>query len=241
MAIRCLALKVLGTVFVVHCSNPWARNMQVVDTKYGLFPEVNHLNSRFVPNRPRLKLTVDMLYPEEHYVESFPYLAQKLVELFPTLRHHRCCEEDSPPACGEQVPIRTTGQAIDVVHLIEHVIIDLQCRITSMDMCSGITCHYWSPGNRYDIFVECVDEKVGLFSARLAVDLVGSCLRRKSVDEEYHHTIALAKFLYHHPHAPITPEQLARHLGWSVDTADAALHHLVRFQFLAPQTSFRRN
>lgn len=230
-----------GIAFVFPRANHPARKMRVVDAKYGLFPEVNHLNSRFVPNRPRLKLTVDTLHPEEHYIQSFPYLAQRLIELFPTLRHHRCCEEDTKPTCSGQVPIRRTGQAIDVVHLIEHVIIDLQCHITSMDICSGITCHYWEPENRYDIFVECLDEKVGLFSARLAVDLVGNYLRRESVNDEYHHTIALAKFLYHYPQATITPEQIAQHLGWAIDTADAAINHLVRFQFFTPDPSLRRN
>jgi hypothetical protein len=86
-----------------------------------------------------------------------------------------------------------------MAHLMEHMIIDLQSNITGMDSCSGITCGYKNPPNRFDMFVECKDQTVGLFSVLFTTDVFARLLERGNITRRYHYLIDLAKYLYRNP------------------------------------------
>jgi len=152
---------------------------RLVDITFGHFPEVLHHNHRFIPERGMMKITL-FLEKEPQRIESEAW--EKLWQIFPHLRDHQCRGNLCTTQFGQlnqvnsSLPIILTGDSIDLVHLLEHLIIDLQCTIQGMNVCSGITCNYKQPPNKYDIFVECLDRRVGFLTVILAIDILQSIL-----------------------------------------------------------------
>jgi hypothetical protein len=157
-----------------------SNEMEIIDIKYWMFPEVTHLNKRFIPGRKRLKLTLDVVSSDGRYERACSDISDRFVELFPSLRKHSCCYSPIPADAQDKEtynPIKKMGRIIDIVHIVEHLIIDLQCYISEMQICSGITCNHWDPRNRFDVFVECVDKRVGVFSSSLTVEMVKNLIQ----------------------------------------------------------------
>lgn len=148
--------------------------MIVVDIQYNAFSEVNHLNQNFIPGVNKLKLTIDAISSTKVYQDTYHIIAAQCSQLFPNLRNHLCCYEklDKELTNHNHENKESHDYVTDIIHLIEHVIIDVQCSISKMKICSGITCNYYEPRNRYDIFVECIDEQVGYYAAQLAIELI---------------------------------------------------------------------
>ena len=142
--------------------------MVVIDFQYNDFSEINHLNKNFVPGVKKLKLTIDVLSSSKVYEKAYPIISSQFKLLFPNLKKHLCCYEKIADGFDEH----SEGKIIDTIHFIEHVIIDIQCSVSKMKICSGITCNYYQPRNRYDIFVECLDERVGFFAAQHTTEIV---------------------------------------------------------------------
>ncbi|MDZ7261960.1 MAG: hypothetical protein ONB05_07640 [candidate division KSB1 bacterium] len=217
--------------------------MRIVQTEYGEFPEISHLNKRFVPGRKKQKITLDVLSSRERYQQVYPKILDQFNEFFPSLRHHDCCYQGSSPekrGYSFNGPFKQFSGIIDVVHIIEHVVIDLQCSISRMPICSGITCHYWEPANRFDIFVECIDENVGLFSGLLAVDMIKTLLDKERLDPNYRKIVSLAKFLYQDSYLIEALTEIPLHLGWSLQSVGLTINELIRFKFLTPKPAVLR-
>jgi hypothetical protein len=164
-------------------------HLQVISALYGGFPEVRRLNPEFIPGMRRLKLTIRI--PAGDNLPSAETLFGILQKPFPSLGRHRCCGANS---IGETFFTRGQRQGcsiqewdpgVDLAHLLEHLIIDIQHFIARMKICSGVTCAYREPRDMYDIFVECPDEKVGLLSASIAVGLVSDLLAMGPADPHY--------------------------------------------------------
>jgi hypothetical protein len=147
--------------------------MIIVDIDYKHFSEVNHLNKNFIPGVNKLKLTIDAISSSRIYQQCYPIIAAQFNVLFPNLKKHLCCYEKLNNDFIKKAQQNDTMDSItDIIHLIEHVIIDIQCSVSKMKICSGITCNYYEPRNRYDIFVECIDDQIGYYGAQLAIELV---------------------------------------------------------------------
>lgn len=161
--------------------------MIVTDFSYGKFSEVNHLNSNFRPEINKIKMTIDVISPLKVYKRIYPIVMRQFHDLFPNLQNHDCCREK---ASGIQEhrdsPEEFMNYALNILHLMEHVIIDIQCTITKMKKCSGITCNYHKPPNRFDIFVECIDKATGYSSASMVSELVQLLLNHNRYYGEEH-------------------------------------------------------
>lgn len=172
--------------------------LEIKEISYGDFPEISGLNPRFRPGSQKVKMVLDIQAPEVSGNMDLYLILMKLMKLLPSLEKHQCGEhlmedlKSGKKTEGESCSERVT----DIAHLMEHVIIDLQSRVTGMDSCSGITCGYKNPYYRFDMFVECKDKKVGLFSAFYVVDLFEKLLRNKNLSRKYYAMIDLAKYLY---------------------------------------------
>jgi len=157
------------------------------------------LNHRFRPDAHHLIVTLDVDAYDPPATNDFYSVYHALSDLFPTLSRHSCCEEwENTPLylqSIEGVSIKSVGEAADVAHLIEHVIVDLQCAISGMRLCSGITCGHRAPENRFDIFVECRDPRVGAFSARLAIYLVAMLMHKPRVSLRYRDLVSAARLV----------------------------------------------
>ncbi len=173
--------------------------LEIKEISYGEFPEILGLNPRFKPGSKKVKVVVDVRFPEtKEGSTDLPSILMKLIKLLPSLKRHQCGEHlFEHLKSDKKVPSSEHSEEItEIAHIMEHVIIDLQSRITGMDSCSGITCGYEEPRYRFDLFVECKDKEVGVFSALFAADLLKRLLVNKSLSRRFYALIDLAKYIY---------------------------------------------
>lgn len=180
--------------------------IRILEARYGTFPEVDELNRDFTAGSRRLKLQIDVL-EGLRWTESDPaVLLEQLSEPLPGLGEHRCCGDSqfgstffgSGDGGGS-----TEGAGLasaDLAHLLEHLILDLQYRVAGVTRCSAVTCGYWEPPSRYDLFVESPNALCAETSARLGVALMNDHLAGHSAIPLYGLAIRVGRELYErHP------------------------------------------
>jgi len=185
------------------------RRIEVRDLLFGDFPQVTPLNPDFVPGVKRLKMTLSI--SEGSANGGISEYVEALTGFLPSLSFHRCCgdnslkesffERDQRRHCS----VKEMDGGVDLAHLVEHVLIDVQHYIARMRTCSGVTCAWSTPRDCYDIFVECVDEKVGRTAAGIAVDLVEDLLAGRRPNPRYLCLIQAARVACDHSGWPIEP------------------------------------
>jgi|GEM_PF-2432384 len=187
--------------------------MVVIESQYALFQEVNHLNKNFIPGINKMRLTIDTISSDENYQRAYPAIVKQFVQLFPRLKKHSCCYSkigQSDFTNEQLVPIvHEENYALDIIHIIEHVIIDLQCSLSGMKICSGITCNYKEPRNRFDIFVECIDQKIGLNAALSAIEMVQRILACDYVKYPHNGLVSVNDLLRDHTSEEIQLNSIA--------------------------------
>jgi hypothetical protein len=171
--------------------------VDVKKVSYGEFPEIFGLNKRFKPGGKKLKVVLDILVPKSKKRTNLSSTYRKLIKLLPSLEKHKCGENLFRDLKDhKRIPSEKIEGITNIAHLIEHMIIDLQSNITKMDSCSGITCGYKNPEHRFDLFIECRDERMGRFSTFFAVDLMKRLLSEKSISKTDFRMLELVKYLY---------------------------------------------
>lgn len=215
--------------------------LQIRDISYGEFPEISGLNSRFKPKSKKVKVVIDVHVPQLQ--KGNPGLSStfgRLVRLLPSLERHQCGEHllEDLRSGGKDSRSQRSDEMTDIAHMTEHVIIDLQANITGMDSCSGITCGYKDPPSRFDLFVECRDKRVGIFSALLATDLLKALLTKKTLSGRFRALIDLAKYLYANKSllrlAQLEPavSRISSEFGWKKRFVLSLLRKLKDFGFI---------
>ncbi|MCA9735107.1 MAG: hypothetical protein H6696_20850 [Deferribacteres bacterium] len=175
--------------------------MKLVKILEGNFEELKKLNTNFKADTQRIRVTIDTIHEKPYYINKFPDLLFKTLQMFPNIRHHHCHQ-------GEQVysnrdfdirqlgaPIQIVGDVIDTVHLVEHISLEIQCQLDELDECSGLTCNYWEPENRFDVFIECRNPEIATFSCHLAVLLSTDILEGIESDWQVDDIIDIAKII----------------------------------------------
>ncbi len=210
--------------------------MKLVSVQNGDYSEVEHLNPNFQKHHPKLKITLDTISPREFYLENFPRLMFSIIEMLPNLRYHQCSHGENRHLRREYdlshliTPIKIIGDVIDTVHLLEHAILELQCQVSDMPVCSGLTCNYWEPENRYDVFVECNEPEVALFSTHAAVAVFNKLLYDDpAASPPLNDLIQIASDIYRH--GMRTEEELAQSLNWTAARVSSGLEWLEEFKF----------
>ncbi|HSG99242.1 MAG TPA: hypothetical protein VLB27_04280 [candidate division Zixibacteria bacterium] len=190
--------------------------MHILKLQYARVPRIGMLNHNFDPEARHLVVTLDVEGYDSPPANGFLTIYQALADLLPTLSHHRCCEEweNTPLYLNEQkgVSMKWVGEVADVAHLVEHVIVDLQCAITPMRRCSGITCGHKNPENRFDLFIECTDPQAGAFCAHLANYLVGAMFTKRRLSHRYNDIIDAARLVVEEPDACQSGDVIAKAL-----------------------------
>lgn len=216
--------------------------LKITDSEIGGFPEVDRLNPRFVANSLRLKLCIDITEPPTYYLENFPHLLFRLIESFPNLRRHDCSAgEEMKDFRGLRIahhllPIKIVGAVIDTAHILEHLIIELQCNMAQMPMCSGITCGLWEPENRFDVFVECESAEIAAFAGRLGVSIVNEVMRRGRMSAAQERILQIAPLVLQHPKWDTT--RLAQRLKWPAPNVRRTIRALRELAFPFEQDHF---
>ncbi len=210
--------------------------MKIISIQSGTFPEIERLNRNFRKEYQKLKITLDTLSGREFYLKRFPNLMFSIIEMLPNLRHHRCSHGENIHISREYdpshliSPIKILGDVIDTVHLLEHTILELQCQISEMEICSGLTCNYWEPENRYDVFVECTEPNLAAFSTELSVALFNHLLYAPNEQfPDIKDIIRLARTVYKHELRSI--RQISTLLNWSEEKVIEGMERLEQFKF----------
>jgi hypothetical protein len=215
--------------------------LEIRELLYGEFPEIQDLNPRFRPGGKKIKVVVDVHAPEVQKGDTdLCSIFTNLTKLLPSLEKHQCGEHlFENLRCGKKaVDSEYPDEITNIAHMMEHVIIDLQSNITGMNSCSGITCGYKNPSFRFDLFVECEDKKVGMFSAFFSADVLKRLITNKSMPRRYHALIDLAKYLYNSSSYQGGAEldsvisQINSEFGWRRGFALLLLRKLKEFGFL---------
>lgn len=209
--------------------------MKVLAIYYGDFPEIEKLYSRFNSGHKKIKVVVDVEDRLDHSRETFINLYHRTAKLFPTLGRHSCCDEwDAAPLTVTEerdVSIKRIGEMADFPHLLEHLIVDLQCTLTGMKVCSGITCGWKQPESRFDLFVECDDPRIGVFAACFGADLITSYLSGRPTENDHGLILQIARLIDRFPETKVAISQLARNLNESVDNIMKALESMADMNF----------
>lgn len=168
---------------------------------------------------------------------------QDLETAFPSLSRHRCCGENSlrdsffrrghRRACA----VEDHDPGVDVAHLTEHLMIDIQHFVGRMTICSGVTCAYREPRNMYDIFVECPEEKVGLLSASVATGLVNNLLSGREPGDGHRCLMEAARRARDHAGEPLARHSRDLESAWGSRAFAEATDYLRVQGFLSEHAS----
>jgi CheY-like chemotaxis protein len=111
-------------------------------------------------------------------------------------------------------------------------ILDLQRDLCAWPSGSHYQCRPLQSGQEYELYVESVDERVGRFSAQLAVEVMRMLLLDEPFDPRLVWVIDLVRHLYRQPRLRLTPRRVVGVLGCSRDSAAWAIQELERYGYL---------
>jgi len=182
--------------------------------EFGFFPEITPLNPRFVAGHRRLKLTLDI----ETLAGPSGLAAgmwEALRAAFPLLSRHRCGDHRTEETFAAGGHIRTPSRTddVEIAHLLEHLVIDCQHEIAGMKSCSGVTCAYKIPRNRFDLFIESPGPDVSRLCVALAMALLNDLARGAPADPVYAGVVALARRFHRSLSDQVSGAAAARLLG----------------------------
>lgn len=128
----------------------------------GRHPGARGLNPNFARTSPLAKLIVEIGAGADPR-KAFRRAVSALVQNCTSLPRHICLGRD-----GGHFLDGSENACDDLAHLLEHLVIDLGARLSSLERVSGVTCGLRAPANRYHIYVECDERRAGEFITRLA-------------------------------------------------------------------------
>jgi hypothetical protein len=133
------------------------------------------------------------------------------------------------PIAHPELPIKIVGDVIDTAHILEHLIIELQCSLAKMPMCSGVTCRLWEPENRFDVFVECDNASMGNFAGRLGVKIINDVINHGNLSPSPRRMVQIVPLLVEAPESSVSC--LAQQLEWSTAVVHRTLQELRDHEF----------
>ncbi|MFH2054542.1 MAG: hypothetical protein ABIJ61_01170 [bacterium] len=211
--------------------------MNLLAIYYGEFNEIEQLYSRFHPGKMKLKIVVDVDDRIDDARETFLNLYRHATRLLPTLSQHSCCEEwEAAPLylTREQgVSIKRLGETADFPHLLEHLIVDLQCLLSGMNTCSGVTCGWKKPETRFDLFIECDDPRIGVFAACFGTHLINNYLAGNPGEDDMGLILDLAQMIGQYPETREAVQSLAQSLSETIETINRGIQLLAELNFFS--------
>jgi hypothetical protein len=202
---------------------------------------VTRLNPSFRPGVPRLRLTLSIAAggrrtPVAAFLES-------MSAFLPSLSLHRCCgnndlqesffQREQRKGCA----VGDADDGVDLAHLLEHVLIDLLHHVGRLKRCSGVTCAWTSPKDRFDVFVESDEEKLGRACAGIGLDLVVDLMEGRALDSRYKCLLEVARLAHDHAGWPIGPRVSPLVRTWGREIVEASIASLEERGFLSRSPS----
>lgn len=215
--------------------------IRVLDVGWGAFDHVTRLNPSFRSGVPRLRLTLGITAGGRR--TPVPAFLEALSEFLPSLSLHRCCggndlqESFFQREQRKRCAVSEADDGVDLAHLLEHVLIDLMHHVGRLNRCSGVTCAWTNPKDRYDVFVESEEEKLGRACAGIALDLVVDLLEGRALDARYQCLLEVARLAHEHAGWPIGPRVSPLVRTWGREIVDASIASLEERGYLSRSAS----
>jgi len=212
----------------------------VVQIEFGPSPLAASLNREIEPGSQLLRAALDIRWNEPDPVLALRRIERRLLDISPTFMSHRCrgpiayhvfVRRPNGAAAGPDPPAVPEGEAqpfdacLALAHLIEHAIIDFESAVTEEARVSGVTGARRTPPGRFDVMVECDDQRVGRLCLTLAVATLTAAAGPPSGRPE-RDALAAVRLAHRHPGRTWTPGAVARALGWTFPRAVRALSSL---------------
>jgi hypothetical protein len=131
----------------------------------------------------------------------------------------------------DDVSIRRVGESADFPHLLEHLIADLQCTLTGINGTSAAICGWKNPGQRFDLFIESDDSRIGVFAACFGANLVNNFLAGRPGEDDYGLILQIARLIDEFPETKDAISKLALFLNESVENLMKALMTVAEMNF----------
>jgi len=132
------------------------------------------------------------------------------------------------------------SQLETIAYLTACIILDLQRDLCEWPAGRYCSCHPLDSEREYNLYIESIDERVGSFSAQLAVEVVRMILRQDRFDPRLIWVIDLVRHLRRQPRLRLNSKRVANLLGCSQSSARWAIQELERYGYVFPSHKRRR-
>jgi CheY-like chemotaxis protein len=211
--------------------------MKLVTIEYGVFPEIEPLNTNFHKNSSKLRFLLDTTL-ENSLLGSTKALDLNLFNpFFTTLSIHQCgCGKNRGYTNQEYsfLPSDTIvklEENVDIAHYMEHMILDLQFELGTKNRISGVTVKLEGSTTEFMTYVECDDVHLGMFALNIVLAMMHQALYCGTIDPRYHMVLKIAKWLRQTDTSSVHAADVAK----LFDIDDAMVHFcfnaLTIFQF----------
>jgi CheY-like chemotaxis protein len=198
--------------------------VELLSVAYGEFPDLFEDKDRpqgWQATCLKVKLSVDPALIGDRGTSD--KIVDQLAPVFPTVR-------SVPPVTSES---GLQGELERIARWTAAIVVDLQRDLCEWPVRFRCRCQGLDAGQTYELCVESVDERVGLFAAQLAVEVMRRTLRQKRFDRRLTWVIDLVRHLRHRPRLRLTPRRVAGLLGCSRNDARWAMEELERYGYLS--------
>lgn len=208
--------------------------------KHDYFPDILSLNPRFDSHSNHLKASIEIIWEEKDQRAKIESIIPKISAISETIQKHQCSEADDYLPFDLKAKLELEEKSFEgklaLAHLIEHLTIDFFCFITEIKKCSGVTCALWDPKNRFDLFIECMDELTGKFSFFLAVHAIHELIQNKDPVKWFKNILKTSRYCYQHRSVPISHINMANSFRWDEEKAKNMLQELASLGFVEEES-----
>jgi CheY-like chemotaxis protein len=201
--------------------------VELLSVEYGNFPDLfgGDLPEGWQDTCLKARLSVDLALIGGQDIPGM--IAERLAPVFPTLRRI----QPASPGLDAQ------GEPAVIACLTGGVIADLQRNLCTWPAGLRYRCRELNSRAQYELCVESVDERVGLFAAQLGVEVVRKALHQERLDQRLACVADLVRHLHHRPRLRLTPRRVAGVVGCSRHDARWAIQELERYGYLSVDES----
>ena len=193
--------------------------IRILRTEFGRFPHILPLNPELRPGSSSLRVTLEVEWAPPDALPLLGRYQQELARVLPALDQHRC----RGPAHYHFARIDGNGAgtgrsngvepALALVHLAEHLAIDVIAYVTGLDSVSGVTAAMAASRTRFELFVECPRSALAPLAVYQAFSWIAALLRGDPLAVLEKEMLFLGRALYRHDATPLEVARLASEAG----------------------------